>query len=596
MRSQHRSVSKTNSIEIRRAVFTILAGIGFSAPAFATTYNFIPGIGTGTATPAGTANWTDPNSWAGTVSAVTTYAVPGASDQASSSTGATTIIDSAVPTVNEVRFANIAPGSNDYTVTGGGTAYPSTGLSTLTIASTGALNIASTNGTANGSLTIGNAIGANGTFNMNGGTLTTGGVAMTTESLGGLESLIIGGSASSATTAGPVGNFFMNSGTVTVANNFINGYGATIGSPFVGYASGNTTQSGGTINVAGAVIIGARGHGTYTMTGGSLIQTGVNGDSNSLGRDAFVLGQSDISGTSGNLQGGQGTFSQSGSSTVSISNGLYIANQSNTKGSYTISGGSLTVAGDISVASAMGSGVGIAAPVAATNNTGLFQVNGNSASTITANHMTANTPTSTLGFGIASSAGSSLISLSAANGFDGSAQLSSSTLVDIDPLAGFAPSHGSVFTLITATSISALPTLTLDGDAFDNSSLSIINNPNGTQSLIDTINPLPGDANGDGRINADDYALTDRGFAKHLTGFSNGDFNNDGVVNAADYMILDTAYLQQNPSAAPSLLSARDAQFGPAYVSTLLTSLPEPSLLTACGLAFLPRRRRTSHC
>jgi hypothetical protein len=93
---------------------------------------------------------------------------------------------------------------------------------------------------------------------------------------------------------------------------------------------------------------------------------------------------------------------------------------------------------------------------------------------------------------------------------------------------------------------------------------------------------LFGDANLDGKINADDYALIDRGFAKHLTGWTSGDFNYDGVVDQNDYLLIDRAYLLgQAPGFNPgSLLADRDSQFGDAYVSSLLASVPEPSLFS----------------
>jgi hypothetical protein len=493
MRSHHR---KNSTVHLRRALFAIVASVGLAAPTFAATYNFIPGAGT---TAPGSVNgssgdWNTVGNWA---TGTTATGIPGAADQASSSSGATATITTAVPVINELRFANNAPGAALNTVNG--MAYTSNATSYLTINSGGVLSIQSTNGTSNGDCTIGNSAGASGTLTVNpGATLTVGGtVTQTGETLGGLDSLVIGNSSSSTTVQGPTSYFYMNGGTVTVANNMINGYGATLNTDKAtsDISTGYTTQAGGTIIVAGAVIIGSKGLGTYTMTGGSLSQTGINGDGSALGRDAFYLGQQNTTATSGQttLTGGQGTFSQSGTAVVNIANGLYIANQSNTKGTYTISGGKLTITGDLSVAAAFGAGVGTAAltTTAATNNPGTFQVNGNAASTITANHMTANTANSTLAFGISSSAGTSLISLTAGDGFDGSAQLSASTLVDLDPLAGFTPAPGDVYTLITATSISALPTLTLDGDAFDNSSLSIITNTDGTQSLIDTIPSVP---------------------------------------------------------------------------------------------------------
>ncbi|HZZ42336.1 MAG TPA: dockerin type I repeat-containing protein [Tepidisphaeraceae bacterium] len=91
------------------------------------------------------------------------------------------------------------------------------------------------------------------------------------------------------------------------------------------------------------------------------------------------------------------------------------------------------------------------------------------------------------------------------------------------------------------------------------------------QSLTITV-ARPGDANLDGRINADDYALIDRGMAKHLTGWSNGDFNGDGVVNAADYRMIDLT--DGGGITSPSI------------------AIPEPLLCPVISAGYLLRRRR----
>jgi Dockerin type I domain len=102
----------------------------------------------------------------------------------------------------------------------------------------------------------------------------------------------------------------------------------------------------------------------------------------------------------------------------------------------------------------------------------------------------------------------------------------------------------------------------------------------------------PGDANEDGKISVDDYALLDRGFAKHLTGWNNGDFNGDNQITSADYAILDAAALSQN-ALSPSLLAAHEAQFGPQYATQLLAAVPEPASMALLLTAFplLTRRR-----
>jgi hypothetical protein len=56
-----------------------------------------------------------------------------------------------------------------------------------------------------------------------------------------------------------------------------------------------------------------------------------------------------------------------------------------------------------------------------------------------------------------------------------------------------------------------------------------------------------GDANGDGRLNADDYFRIDQGFLAQPQNprFTQGDFNYDGRVNADDYFLIDQAFLGQ---------------------------------------------------
>jgi hypothetical protein len=104
-----------------------------------------------------------------------------------------------------------------------------------------------------------------------------------------------------------------------------------------------------------------------------------------------------------------------------------------------------------------------------------------------------------------------------------------------------------------------------------------------------------GDANLDGTIDADDYALLDRGYAKHLTGWINGDFNYDGQITSDDYLLIDRTLFSQAQGFSPGFLSMRESQFGRQYVSALLASVPEPSLslFAAYSLAsLLPGRRR----
>jgi hypothetical protein len=108
-----------------------------------------------------------------------------------------------------------------------------------------------------------------------------------------------------------------------------------------------------------------------------------------------------------------------------------------------------------------------------------------------------------------------------------------------------------------------------------------------------------GDANLDGRVNADDLALLDRGRAKNLTAgsarWTDGDFNYDGVVNTSDYLLADTAFGQNGGVLSEAFLSARAAEFGTEYVSALVVAVPEPTSLGLVGVVaagLMGRRRR----
>lgn len=105
-----------------------------------------------------------------------------------------------------------------------------------------------------------------------------------------------------------------------------------------------------------------------------------------------------------------------------------------------------------------------------------------------------------------------------------------------------------------------------------------------------------GDANMDGVVNADDYALIDRSFAKQLASayWTDGDFNYDGIVNGADYLLMDQVFLHQGGALSPELLAEREAEFGPDYASQLMGAVPEPVGMTALAacVGLLVRRRR----
>jgi hypothetical protein len=65
-----------------------------------------------------------------------------------------------------------------------------------------------------------------------------------------------------------------------------------------------------------------------------------------------------------------------------------------------------------------------------------------------------------------------------------------------------------------------------------------------------------GDANGDGAVDADDYARIDAGYASGGKGWENGDFDYSGRVDGDDYFLIDRAFGEQGvigaaPAAVP---------------------------------------------
>jgi hypothetical protein len=104
----------------------------------------------------------------------------------------------------------------------------------------------------------------------------------------------------------------------------------------------------------------------------------------------------------------------------------------------------------------------------------------------------------------------------------------------------------------------------------------------------------PGDANRDGRVDGDDYALLDRGAARGLGGWENGDFNGDGAVDGADYLVIDRAYAAQGGTLSAGVLAEREARFGAGYVQAV--GIPEPGgALAVAGIwAGLAGRRRSA--
>ena len=101
-----------------------------------------------------------------------------------------------------------------------------------------------------------------------------------------------------------------------------------------------------------------------------------------------------------------------------------------------------------------------------------------------------------------------------------------------------------------------------------------------------------GDANLDGVVDGQDYALIDAGYASGgmLTGWYWGDFNYDGAVDASDYTLIDNAFNAQATSLSPTSIVAVDT------AEVAAASVPEPAAVgwVAVGAAAVFGRRRRS--
>jgi len=99
----------------------------------------------------------------------------------------------------------------------------------------------------------------------------------------------------------------------------------------------------------------------------------------------------------------------------------------------------------------------------------------------------------------------------------------------------------------------------------------------GTDTLIKYT--YAGDANLDGRINADDYFQIDSNYAGGASTYFDGDFNYDGIVNGDDYFLIDQNFQSQTDTLAAPL--------------TGVSAVPEPAgFVLLVGVAALLRRRR----
>ncbi len=99
-----------------------------------------------------------------------------------------------------------------------------------------------------------------------------------------------------------------------------------------------------------------------------------------------------------------------------------------------------------------------------------------------------------------------------------------------------------------------------------------------------------GDANLDGKVDADDYFQIDSNYNKSGTsfGFNKGDFNYDGVINGDDYFLIDSAYSAIQSGSLPIIAHGAGRSMAALSISGGVAAVPEPASLSVLVLARAP--------
>ncbi|MEW6257473.1 MAG: autotransporter-associated beta strand repeat-containing protein [Pseudomonadota bacterium] len=224
----------------------------------------------------------------------------------------------------------------------------------------------------------------------------------------GASSVALGGTnVSIGLDAGGTGTYQLNGGTLTISTTGDGGFmvGARSG------ATGVLEQTGGTLTASQSVAIGAAGSGTYAMSGGTA----------SFGAGLRI----------GSTAGGTGTVTQTGGVVAVTGGSLQFGNGS---GTYNLNGGTLAVTGSVLGATPgtdtlvfAGGGLRADGTVTAASSFGTTISTGATA-TFDSNGQAITWGSVLSGGGNLEKAGAGTLTLSAANSFTGTAEVSAGTL------------------------------------------------------------------------------------------------------------------------------------------------------------------------
>ncbi|MEA2707934.1 MAG: autotransporter family porin, partial [Phycisphaerales bacterium] len=432
-----------------------------------------------------------------------------------------------------------------------------------------------------GFFTVGNNPGANGTFNMTGGTVdqTFGDFEVGDEAVGVVD--ISGGTFNVAkdfwfsigNRAAGTGYATISGSAVVTANSMIVGRNATSLSHldvdggviklendfFVGLEGpGQMAMTGGDLQIEDDFVIGHKTSGSVSMSGGVVSKSGwiVIGDEPS-GSGTLDISGGTINQTFGDLEigdAGAGTFNQSGGA-VNISDTVYVAKQAGSSGDANVSGGVLNAqavinngtfdasgTASVNVGPISGSGVMTVAGAAQVNAQHVRQSSLNmSGGTIKIAQTTTGTaagvsivPSYTLTGAARFDLGDNKLltnnpagtaTAGVYSGVQGDVQRASNGGAwDSPGLTTSMPDAASGLTSIGVATGEQLRGLgPTDTDLFAGQTI--------TGSTTIAMYTYAGDANLDGFISGDDYSTIDFNVGTSADGWVNGDFNYDGIIS-----------------------------------------------------------------
>jgi autotransporter-associated beta strand protein len=219
------------------------------------------------------------------------------------------------------------------------------GGSTVLVGGSGTAALAQSGGTntISRALYVGKNAGGNGTYNLSGGALSCPSAYI---GYSGTGNFAQSGGTTAVASALVLGALTGASGTYNLSGGWLSLGSAYVGSP----GAGDFAQSGGTTVLAGSLYVGNGGGGTYSLSGGSL---GLSPAATLIVGDPFFTGTFILSGagilstpnlnvsTFGAGAPGAGTFTQSGG-TNTVSGQLALGSSSGVAASYSLSGGFLS--------------------------------------------------------------------------------------------------------------------------------------------------------------------------------------------------------------------------------------------------------------